>query len=347
MFVNLVVRLNDRLGVYPYQAECNADDSVRAPLNPALSLYMKKRSSLNGAASNGTYPNPVAVLGSENITYTISGVNANTSSGQVIVRDTLPTYLNFVSSISSNPTSALTTTTVGSLTALEWNFGSLGSFAPFAVTFNATPAAGSVASQPLFVNWAFVNTSDTLNIHTDSATYHQGAGIAVVTFSATAGGIIFGEPQAVDYSTSVTASSLLVVPDSGYVFAGWSHPAYMSLRDVEIPAVSGIMNLDTLQIYGDVELTAEFINENLIQNGVLTHQIADPREYLSARIWSSGGELLVNIDAAPSILRIYTPEGVLIKQQTILNKGITKIKMQRGIYIANLNNSVGVKVLIE
>ncbi|MDR2473545.1 MAG: hypothetical protein LBD53_08330 [Tannerella sp.] len=43
---------------------------------------------------------------------------------------------------------------------------------------------------------------------------------------------------------------------------------------------------------------------------------------------------------------MYTTDGVLYKQQTILNTGITTINLPRGIYICTLNNGIGTKVTL-
>jgi hypothetical protein len=138
------------------------------------------------------------------------------------------------------------------------------------------------------------------------------------------------------------------VPDSGYVFAGWSHPAYVSLKGVEVPADSGVFDLDTLPIYGDVELTARFAEANLnkVPNLVKVDDDASEEAVIS-QIWASGGELFVQPAETPSILRIYNANGVFIRQQTILAKGITSIRMSGGVYIATLNNGLGVKLRIE
>ncbi|MDR1723111.1 MAG: hypothetical protein LBR84_04125, partial [Tannerella sp.] len=138
-----------------------------------------------------------------------------------------------------------------------------------------------------------------------------------------------------------------VVPDSGYVFAGWSHPAYVSLKGVEVPADSGVFDLDTLPIYGDVELTARFASESLASSKILAPDMRDQRENPSPRIWSSGNELFVQPIEMPSVLRLYTLKGILIRQQTLLNKNVTKIKMSQGVYIVTLNNGIGVKIMIE
>jgi uncharacterized repeat protein (TIGR01451 family) len=363
-FTDLVIRLNDKgytAGVshYPWQPECNYSDSVDARTNPALSAYMKKRASMNGVAGNGSYPNPVAVLYNEVIKYDITATNANTAaSGTVIIRDTLPAYLDTVSVTVAAPLDSVTIVSgLPTRKALHWSISGMMPYASQTVTFRATPLSGAVASQPLFVNRAWVTVSDTLNVPTDSATYHQGAGVAVVTFAAAAGGSIFNfEPQVVDYRTPPRSESLLIVPDSGYVFAGWSHPAYVSLKGVEVPATEGVFNLDTLLIYGNVELTAVFEpnrdslswRETISTLPNLSDSIASSNTIAGKpRIWSSGSEIFVKPATVPSVLRLYTPDGVLIKQQTILTKETTKFKMSAGLYIATLNNGVGTKVVVE
>jgi hypothetical protein len=105
--------------------------------------------------------------------------------------------------------------------------------------------------------------------------------------------------------------------------------------------------LDTLLIYGNVELTAVFTkaeNLNKVPNLV---KVEDDTEAFTHKIWSSGSELFVRTVSDNAVLRIYTPEGVLIQQHTILPKGIAKYKLPRGIYIANINGGIGSKVLIE
>ncbi|MDR1746413.1 MAG: DUF11 domain-containing protein, partial [Tannerella sp.] len=357
-FAQLVIRLNDRgfiggASTYPVQTECHYEDSISNPLNPALSLYMKKRAWLNSETDsrNGTYPNPVAVLYRDSIKYEITAVNANIHAGTtLIVRDTIPAYLDTVSRATwSSPLPVVTIVSgTPARKALEWTLPNLAVGETRTVSFYATPEAGSVASQPLFVNWAHVLASDTLLIRGDTATYHQGAGVAVVTFAASAGGMIFGELQAVDYSTAARAAEVLIVPDSGYVFVGWSHPAYLSLRGQTVPATEGVFNLDTLLIYGNVELTAVFLSESLTSSETIT--IGAERERLpqsKSRIWSVNSEIFVHPASVPSVLRIYSTDGVLIRQQTILSKDVTAIKMPAGVYIANINSSIGTKVIIS
>ncbi|MDR1723311.1 MAG: DUF11 domain-containing protein, partial [Tannerella sp.] len=352
-FTDLVLRINDNGVKYPYQPECHYEDSI-VSRNPALSAYMKKRAWLNAETDNrnGTYPNPVAVLNGDVITYRITALNANpVTGGSMTVSDTLPAYLNYIVGTGSPTPSETTYGTTPPRKVLTFNFSALTPYSTHTAEFKAETAPGANASQPLFVNRAWVTVSNTLLVPTDSSTYHQGAGVAVVTFAAAAGGSIFNfEPQAVDYRTSLRSEPLLIVPDSGYVFAGWSHPAYVSLKGIEIPATTGILNLDTLLIYGNVELTAvfELYRDSLSSKEAISpDDIALSNTIATPRIWSSGSEILVKPATVPSILRIYTPDGILIKQQTLLTKDITKIKMPAGLYIATLNNSVGTKVLIE
>ena len=216
---------------------------------------MKKEAALEGIPYNGTYDNPVSALFSETIEYTITAVNVNTGTGDVIIKDTLPPYLDF---ISSNP--AVVPATAGSAPqrdALEWTMTGVASMATTAVTVKATPQAGSSSSQPLFINRAWVTVSDTITLPTNF-TYHQGASVGVATFSAGFGGNIYNAAeQALDYRTTPRAG-IVIVPDEGYRFAGWSHGDYISLRGRTIKAEEGIMYYDTRTVYGNVELQANF-----------------------------------------------------------------------------------------
>jgi uncharacterized repeat protein (TIGR01451 family) len=310
---------------------------------------MKKRATLNGVQNNGSYSNPVAVLYNEVITYKITAINANSATGSsMTITDTLPAYMDYNSG-SGIPTPVSTTAaTTPPRTVLTWTLSGLTPYSTQTAEFKAQTQSGSVASQPLFVNSAWVTVSDTILVPTDSSTYHQGAGVAAVIFSSGAGGFIFNsDVQAVDYR-STPRSGVIVVPDDGYKFVGWSHDAYVSLRGIEIPASDGIMHYDTLTIYGNVELHAVFAPTSTATNST---EVENLRSDVPS-IWASDSYLYVRIEEEPIasktyILRVYTPEGVLIKQQTILTKGIFKTRLPRGIYIATLNNGVGTKVLIE
>jgi hypothetical protein len=202
-------------------------------------------------------------------------------------------------------------------------------------------------------------------------------------------------------------TGILVVPDEGYRFAGWSHDNYVSLRGERIAARTGIMHYDTLTVYGSVELHARFAPE---QNPLHYHlhggenptanpptspsppptnpttsspagqaQTATTRNrrspsrtvppanatttpitYTAAakpsksrpsasedKIWSSGSDLYIRTSKPGAIIRIYTPEGILHRQQTALTAGETRIKLPPGIYIVTLNSNLGQKVMIE
>ena len=49
----------------------------------------------------------------------------------------------------------------------------------------------------------------------------------------------------------------------------------------------------------------------------------------------------------PTTVRIFTPNGILHKIQTIVVASETKIKLEHGVYIVTLNNSLGTKVIIN
>jgi len=373
---------------------------------------------------DGTFSNPVAILFSDSVLYRINIINANLQTGNVIIRDTLPSYLKYRgTSIPVLPDSSGMTSDNPPRRVLRWTLPSLASMATDSVSFYATPEEGSVASQPLYINGAWVQVSDTIYVPTGNKTYHQGAGAAMVLFSTTTGGSIYNaEPQALDYTTS-PRTGVIVVPDEGYRFTGWSYPSYISLKGKEIPAGKGIMLYDTVAVYGNVELTANFepityhiryylngsvnpaynpdtftvLSDDIIleapqksgdifvgwtgSNGSLPQiEIEIPKGSTGERIyyanflysgsdettldfldpnniWTSGNYLYIRINdsstlhetvANPTYLaRIYSTEGVLVHHQTILTRGITKIKLPKGIYVVTLNNGIGSKVIIQ
>jgi hypothetical protein len=168
----------------------------------------------------------------------------------------------------------------------------------------------------------------------------------MVTFSSTFGGNIFGaSSQAVDYCSSAR-SGVVIAPDSGYVFTGWKHDAYTSLRGQAIPAAEGIMHYDTLNIMGDVRLTAEFLPSDMV-----FPPIDGPTGDTSAvsptdRIWSSGSKLYVETVSSGSTIRIFNLSGALERVLTAVSPGLTACSLQTGIYVVTINNKVGTKVAI-
>ena len=255
--VRIIVNINDNGNTHLYYPECDSTNNDLTILNPQLNRMMKKNATLNSVAENGTYPNPVSVLYGEEIIYNITAVNANLSQGTVIIQDTLPPYLDIVANSTYPPITSGTAPGTPTRTTLEWSIPNLASMASTSVSFKATPQQGASASQPLFINRAWVTVSDTIIIPTNS-TFHQGAGISIMTFSTGYGGGIYNAwEQALDYMTT-PSSGIIIVPDEGYHFTGWSHNGYVSLRGITIEAQAGIMLYDTLTVYGDVELRANF-----------------------------------------------------------------------------------------
>jgi hypothetical protein len=65
------------------------------------------------------------------------------------------------------------------------------------------------------------------------------------------------------------------------------------------------------------------------------------------RIWASGVEAYICTTRLGSIAQIYTPDGILREQRTLLSVGTTKIKLAPGVYIVTLNNGPGQKIIIK
>ena len=345
---NIIVRLNDRNHIFTYQPECEDDNNVLFFINPFL---MKKTARLlpNLAIDNGTYPNPVSILGNEIIEYTITAYNPTATALTVTIIDTLPAYLTFNGTASSGFTQLANTTPPPSPAreVLQWSSVNVPANNSASVTFEATPQPGSVASQPLFINHAWVTVpvgAGSMKVLTNS-TYHQGAGISLMTFSASLGGSIYnaGE-QALDYM-STPRSGVIVAPDEGYRFAGWSHGNYTSLRGATIEAQEGIMMYDTLTVYGNVELHASFVpvEESLEDDEEIVVKSLETDD----KAWAVDDELFVRTNKPNSIVRIYSLDGVLRGQHTIIVPGITTKKLSRGIYVVTINSGLGVKILIE
>ena len=413
--IPFIVRLNDKEGglLFPFHEECkdmNNEINLTNPSSP--SRLATKSATLNGVPNDGTLANPVSVLYSDTIEYTITAFNAFNAVGTVKITDVLPPYLKFESS--QPPVAALPFGSSPTRDSVVLTITGVSPFTIASATIKATPHAGVSASQPLFINSAWVTINDGLRFPTNS-TYHQGAGVSLITFSSGYGGNIYNaSQQALDYRTS-PKSGVIVVPNEGYVFAGWSHRDYRSLRGETIKAQSGIMRYDTLTIYGDVGLRADFepeiypityhLHEGVnaesnpltytIESGAITLDAPEKAgdvfvgwtgsngeepqpavtipagstgervfyaNYLYSgrdtnsepaireegeKVWSAGNKLYIRTTKSGNILRIYSPEGVLRKQQTILQPGETTIKLQRGLYVITLNNSIGQKIRIE
>ena len=413
----IVVRINDRFGNFAYEAECDSSNNVLLFVNP---LIGKKDATLllpTPLAHPGTYPNPVSVLHGENIEYKITVRNPSPETQRIVVADTLPTYLNYVAASAVGlPTATIddTGSTSGSpsRTVIKWEFNSVPAGSNAVATVKATPESGSVASQPLFINNAWFKFGNLPWAHTNN-TYHQGAGISIMTFSAGFGGNIYnaGE-QALDYMTT-PRSGIIIVPEEGYAFAGWSHGRYTSLRGAIVEAQEGIMLYDTLTVYGDVELHANFVPEEYdvryylnggsntknnplaytIESGAIALEAPEKagdtfvgwtgsngeapqqsvviekgttgeltfyanflhggREEVESetmvgndKAWAIKTDLYVRINKAGSVVRVYSLDGVLREQHTIVVPGITTKKLPRGIYIVTINNNAGQKVVL-
>jgi hypothetical protein len=334
----VLARVNDKYPKFAYWAECDSSNNV---VNLGL---MTKAAVLNSVPHIGRNSNPVSVLYNEEIEYTLRVANPSTSRQSVIIRDSLPAYLNLVPG-SALPEPDLSLPVDPERHYLMWDSANVLPNEVVVVRYRATPAQGSVASQPLFPNRALVTTYElgSPKLTYTNYTYHQGAGVALVIFSASLGGSIIGETtQAVDYR-STAVPGVIVVPDPGYVFVGWKHEAYTSMRGEIIPAVSGIMQYDELIIHGNVELHAVFESAKTFS----TANSAIEETPAEDNIWSSENTLFVKTQKSGGIVRIYTVSGTLFDQRTILVEGTTPIKLPQGLYVVTLNNSTGTKIAIK
>jgi uncharacterized repeat protein (TIGR01451 family) len=349
-FTAIVARINDNGHHFPLQTECLDANNYHIMWNPALNRMMKKVATLNGVQDNGVYANPVTVLYSEEIEYEITAVNASQSTGTIIISDTLPAYMNYVAN-SAQPANVVHISVPASgarpqYDVLTWTFNNVPSLGAQTVSFRATPTSGVCASQPLFVSKAWIMSNNGLNLSTNN-TYHQGAGISIVTFSAGLGGSIHNAaPQALDYR-SFAQTGILIAPDEEYQFIGWSHNGYYSLRGEYIAPQECIMYYDTLTVYGDVELHANFVPDSLFVDGLISEYVDDalPQPADDNRIYTVGDALFVHTSKVGGIVRVYSLDGVLLRQQTILSEE-TKTTLPSGIYIVTLNDGVGQKVKI-
>ena len=318
-------------------------------------LFADKNATLNTIAQNGEYANPVSILGNEVVSYEISTVNPTLANVEIVIVDTLPAYLEHVGTATAVP--AATSITPSNTSAppyparriLTWKFQNVAPDAEVKVSFDARPLSGSVASQPLFINRAMVSIvkspSDSIHLQSNG-TFHQGAGISITTFSASFGGEIFNAAeQALDYM-STPSSGVIIVPDEGYAFAGWSHGDYSSLRGATVAAQDGIMHYDTLTVYGNVELHANFVP---VEASLYDEQedVELKVSEVEDKVWAVKDELYMQISKAGSVVKIHTLDGTLFNIHTIVSPGLSKIKMPRGIYIIAISNKIGQKVRIE
>ena len=347
---NIVVRINDKNGKFPYQAECDSSGSVKSYVNPLLMRKDATLFTLPPLVHNGTYPNPVSIFGNEVLSYEVSAVNPTDFAADIVITDTLPAYLDYVPGTASPDITPSETPTPPhpARQVLKWRFPAVPSQGIATASFHAMPQAGAVASQPLFINRATISIvkspGDTVHVQTNG-TYHQGAGISIMTFSAGLGGNIYNaSEQALDYMAT-PSPGVLIAPNEGYRFAGWSHYDYVSLRGVAIKAREGIMHYDTLTVYGNVELHANFVPVEMKLDDEHEDAISDTDE--ESGIWAFEDDLFIKTSNAGGVVKIYSTSGVLQKLHTIISSGETKIKLPRGVYVVTINNGVGQLVRIE
>ncbi|MDR1407466.1 MAG: InlB B-repeat-containing protein [Tannerella sp.] len=213
-----------------------------------IGFESRKDASVDGVSGNGTLALPVKTIHGDVIQYTITAVNASTSGTTVVVRDTLPGGLELEpGSISNN---GLSYSLINGL-EIVWTLD-IPVENHTTVSYRAKPSAGSGG---LMVNTAYV-TSAGAEKKTNSV-YHFNERCTVSFASGGYGTILNGSPQTVDYSGN-PYTGVVPQPNSGYSFAGWSYPAYQSLRGTPQGTAQNIADYTQVNVMGDMTLTAYF-----------------------------------------------------------------------------------------
>ena len=65
------------------------------------------------------------------------------------------------------------------------------------------------------------------------------------------------------------------------------------------------------------------------------------------KVWAVKNDLYVRTSKAGSLVRIYSLDGLLREQLTVVSPGTTTKKLPRGIYVITINNGIGKKIRIE
>jgi uncharacterized repeat protein (TIGR02543 family)/uncharacterized repeat protein (TIGR01451 family) len=205
-----------------------------------------KSASISNNQRNGTVGNPVQLLYNDIITYTITAFNPSNTSKDVIVRDPLPAGIEFINASHGGTYDNLAHEIVWTL-EIPMEGQSV-------VTCQAKKTA---LAANVIENVAYVTTSDNTTRQTNS-TYHQGV-VATLSFntSGTGGRLLNSSAQTIDYGMSPNPG-LIIDTDSGYSFAGWSAPSYVSLKGVNVNASNNVADYMSFRILNDLTLTAKW-----------------------------------------------------------------------------------------
>ena len=144
-----------------------------------------------------------------------------------------------------------------------------------------------------------------------------------------------GGANAVANPDKYTVKSGMIVLESpqkaGDTFVGWTGSnGEEPQKDVVIPVSST----------GELEFYANYLKSGR-EDDV---EVAETGE---DKIWSFGNELYIRTSRLGSVVRIYSPEGVLQKIQVLVTAGESKIKLATGMYVVTLNNGIAKIVWIK
>lgn len=247
------------------------DNSVSmVAYNAVVGFESTKNASIDGVYNNGTAADPVKVAFGDVILYEITAVNSSAFMSTVRIIDELPEGLEYVDGSATDDG-----VYNDSYRTITWSHLEVPPGGKRVVSYKATPVSlttDTMKNTALVVSDGIIPTrsalgplypelySKTYKYQTDT-TYHVGV-VCNVTFdydpNPPGGSIAGGSPQVLNYGEK-PASGVTVTPPTGRKFVGWSYDAYTSAKGQgSYPAALGIMDYDTITVYGDIDLVAKW-----------------------------------------------------------------------------------------
>ncbi|MDR2470334.1 MAG: InlB B-repeat-containing protein, partial [Tannerella sp.] len=235
-------------------ALCDTVLHTQVTVNPHhVNISGGKSATLNGTAGNGTQAAPVTAYRGDSIVYSLTVTNTSLSNTHVTVHDTVPSGLQ-IGSISDGGILS----TGGGVNVISWNNLTAGTNGGTkTVKYTATPAAGSGAAVTVFENKAYFWCDNGGTVLKTSSTWHRAAAFTVSFAATTGGSLTNASSQIIDYRGNPRAG-VVVNTLPGYAFNGWTRSAYTDLNGVNVPEATGIADYKTVQVTGNLTLTAVF-----------------------------------------------------------------------------------------
>lgn len=242
-----------------YEASINMKTS-----HAIVGFESTKNAFIDGVLNNGTATDPVKVVLGDEILYEITAVNSSAQMPYVSIIDELPEGLEYVDGSITGENGFYDDYT----RTFSWSHIPVQPEDKVVVSYKATPVSFTTDTMK---NTALVISDEPIparsylppikyEFQTDT-TYHVGV-VCEVSFDyepATPPGTHSGDDstQIVNYGKHPKAG-VVVTPPPGRKFVGWSYPAYTSVKGKNMPAALGIIEYDTITVYGDIDLTARW-----------------------------------------------------------------------------------------